>query len=97
MSLHCRNVLSLFVNIVTNGDITVRGLVNKIKDIGRGVINLVFPPRCPVCDGIIGPVDRYIHSRCCEKLFPVEQPQCMRCGKPVCLSEESIVTTVHGH
>ena len=62
------------------------GLVNKIKDIGRGVINLVFPPRCPVCDGIIGPVERYIHSRCCEKLFPVEQPQCMRCGKPV-LSE----------
>ena len=61
------------------------GLVNKIKDIGRGVINLVFPPRCPVCDGIIGPVERYIHSRCCEKLFPVEQPQCMsitgRCGK----------------
>ena len=43
------------------------GLVNKIKDIGRGVINLVFPPRCPVCDGIIGP------------------------------SEESIVTTAHGH
>ena len=62
------------------------GLVNKIKDIGRGVINLVFPPRCPVCDGIIGPVEKYIHSRCCEKLFPVEQPQCMRCGKPV-LSE----------
>ena len=60
--------------------------MNKIKDIGRGVINLVFPPRCPVCDGIIGPVERYIHSRCCEKLFPVEQPQCMRCGKPV-LSE----------
>ena len=65
------------------------GLVNKIKDIGRGVINLVFPPRCPVCDGIIGPVERYIHSRCCEKLFPVEQPQCMRCGKPV-LSERRV-------
>lgn len=91
--MYCR----FFVNIVTNGDITVRGLVNKIKDIGRGVINLVFPPRCPVCDGIIGPVERYIHSRCCEKLFPVEQPGVCAAGSRFCLSEESIVTTVHGH
>ena len=66
--MYCR----FFVNIVTNGDITVRGISE--------------PPRCPVCDGIICPVERYIHSRCGEKLFPVEQPQCMRCGKPV-LSE----------
>lgn len=80
--MYCRFLLILLqMGILQSG-----GLVNKIKDIGRGVINLVFPPRCPVCDGIIGPVERYIHSRCCEKLFPVEQPQCMRCGKPV-LSE----------
>lgn len=91
--MYCRFLLIMLqMGILQSG-----GLVNKIKDIGRGVINLVFPPRCPVCDGIIGPVERYIHSRCCEKLFPVEQPQCMRCGKPVCLSEESIVTTAHGH
>lgn len=31
MSLHCRNVLSLFVNIVTNGDITVRGISEQNK------------------------------------------------------------------
>ena len=79
-------IVAFLLILLQMGILQSGGLVNKIKDIGRGVINLVFPPRCPVCDCIIGSVERYIHSRCCEKLFPVEQPQCMRCGKPV-LSE----------
>ena len=74
------------------------GLVNKIKDIGRGVINLVFPPRCPVCDGIIGPVERYIYTADAVKSsFRLSSHSVCAVGSRFCLSEESIVTTAHGH
>lgn len=47
------------------------------------VMDMIFPPRCPVCDEIVGPMEKYIHHECRRQLFPIEQPVCMRCGKSV--------------
>lgn len=36
-----------------------------------------------MCDNIVGPAEKYLHEACEKKLIYVEQPVCMRCGKPV--------------
>lgn len=44
---------------------------------------LLFPPRCPVCDGIVGFRKRGVCGKCEGKLVPVREPWCCRCGKPL--------------
>ena len=52
---------------------------------------LLFPPRCPVCDGILH-VDEIragsrIHQECRKKLYPAAGPVCYHCGRPVTAPE----------
>ena len=47
------------------------------------LLNLIYPRRCPVCERILAPEDKYIHSDCRTRLVFVHQPACMRCGKPL--------------
>lgn len=42
---------------------------------------LLFPRRCPVCDGIVRPQGEKICFGCLKKLKPVAAPWCMICGK----------------
>ena len=49
-------------------------------------MDVLFPPRCPVCDDILEPeyLGRvYIHVQCERRLYPVKHPMCMHCGRPV--------------
>ncbi len=46
------------------------------------VLDWIFPPRCPVCDGIMDSGE-LIHENCRRKLFFVKEPCCARCGRPV--------------
>lgn len=46
-------------------------------------IDLLFPRRCPVCDGIVMPKGRLICPECVKKLSFVKDPVCKRCGKEV--------------
>lgn len=55
----------------------------RVKDI---ILQLLFPRRCPVCDGIVRPFGEKICLECLSKLKPVTPPWCMRCGKK--LTEE---------
>ena len=61
----------------------IRKTISKIKETG---LQLLFPGRCPVCDGIVRPFGRKICPECLPKLKPVTAPWCMRCGKK--LAEE---------
>jgi len=48
--------------------------------------NLIFPPRCPVCDGIVKNGKREICESCRPKVKYITEPRCLKCGKH--LSEE---------
>lgn len=42
---------------------------------------LVFPRRCPACDGIVTPFGEKICSGCLDKFRIIAPPWCMKCGK----------------
>lgn len=46
-------------------------------------IDLLFPRRCPVCDGIVMPRGRLICPECLKTLSFVKNPVCKKCGKEV--------------
>ena len=48
--------------------------------------NLLYPPRCPICDRILrlsDSAERGCCPACMETLPWVREPACMKCGKPV--------------
>ena len=47
------------------------------------ILDLLYPPRCPVCDGLRPIGAPRAHVKCRGKLTPVGADTCMRCGKPV--------------
>ena len=55
--------------------------------IKEGLLQILFPPRCVVCDEILEAelmrCGRRIHSDCERKLYPVGSNVCFRCGKPL--------------
>ena len=46
-------------------------------------MNLIYPPRCPICHDIIAPGCEMICTGCVEKLPLVEGKRCQKCGKPI--------------
>lgn len=59
--------------------------MNKLKKMFQKLwetaVQLVFPRRCPVCDGIVVPWGEKICPACRKRLKPVAAPWCMQCGK----------------
>ena len=51
-------------------------------------LDLLFPKRCPICDGIVGFRKGYVCPQCLGKIKPVNGPVCMKCGKPLSDEEE---------
>lgn len=49
---------------------------------------LIYPRRCPLCDGLLGKKEPLLCRKCAEKLKFVEGPRCFRCGKPLGNDEE---------
>ena len=63
------------------------------------IIDMLFPRRCPVCDGLLELEDNMqlrgalhlrsavppagIHAECQKKLYIVSSPTCMKCGQPI--------------
>ena len=47
------------------------------------IIDFLYPPRCPVCDGLRPIGAPRCHPECRRKLTPVGSCTCMLCGKPV--------------
>ena len=47
----------------------------------KGLLQLLFPLRCPVCDDIVRPSGEKICLECLGKLKLLTPPWCMKCGK----------------
>lgn len=45
------------------------------------LVNLLFPLRCPVCDGIVPSGDGKICRTCRRKIQYVLEPRCQKCGR----------------
>ncbi len=56
--------------------------IKRHREVVEGILQLVYPRRCPVCDGIVKGKDK-IHPLCYKKLYPVTGAVCFRCGAPV--------------
>lgn len=59
---------------------TIYQIFMEVKD---QLLFVIYPRRCPICDGILNPEEREIHSVCKSKLYYVKAPTCMRCGRPI--------------
>ena len=47
------------------------------------LLDLFYPPICPVCQKVLDASTGYSHRECREKLPWIHQPRCKRCGKPI--------------
>ncbi len=55
----------------------------QIEEIREGVISILYPRRCPVCDDIVGRGKGLIHSECRKIIKTAGNITCMKCGKPI--------------
>lgn len=54
----------------------------------RGILELLFPAKCPLCGGVLEKDREGICEVCHGKLPVVTEPCCKHCGKPVASMEE---------
>lgn len=45
--------------------------------------DIIFPPRCSVCDGLLSPGEGLVHRQCAGKFRMVRGTVCFRCGTPL--------------
>lgn len=50
--------------------------------------DMLFPRRCPICDGVLRFRKEYICPACLEKIKYTKEPVCMKCGKSLWEEEE---------
>lgn len=64
----------------------------RVTDLGKkaygGLLQLLYPLRCPVCDRIVTPAGEKVCLECLGKLKLLTPPWCMKCGKKVGEQEE---------
>lgn len=58
-----------------------------MKKIFLKLSELLYPRRCPLCDGILGEKEPLLCRACGESLEFIKEPRCFRCGKPLSLGE----------
>jgi ComF family protein len=47
------------------------------------LLDIIFPRRCPICSEIAKPRGELICKECRSKLYPIVEPKCFKCGKPI--------------
>lgn len=45
------------------------------------ITDLLFPPRCAICDDIIPVHSEYLCKECADKVLYINEPFCLKCGK----------------
>ena len=66
---------------VTKAVMAVDSMKKLLQMFGNQFLQLLFPRRCPVCDGIVQPAGEMVCVGCLPKLKLLTPPWCMRCGK----------------
>ena len=67
-----------------------------MKKIKEKCLDVLYPPRCPACGGILEDKQRSICPQCESIFHPVSEYYCMKCGKPVKREEEYCVVCREG-
>lgn len=62
--------------------------MKRIKKIGKNILNIVYPRKCPVCGRILKDQSLLACPGCPQKLKVVSDHYCMKCGVPVSEEEE---------
>ena len=69
----------------TKKNVRMKAQTRAVKEMGesiyKGVLQLLFPLRCPVCDGIVPQAGEKICLECLGRLKVLTPPWCMKCGK----------------
>lgn len=55
----------------------------QLRAVTSTLVDALFPPRCPVCGGILPLEDVMICRKCAKALPYVKSPYCQKCGKPI--------------
>lgn len=64
-----------------------------IEKIGNKVLDLFYPPRCPICDKILPQGSGHICGNCRRGLPYLSEPICKKCGKPLQREEQEYCET----
>lgn len=59
-----------------------------MKEIKEICLDILYPPRCPACNGILVDKNRNICPECESSFHPITEDYCLKCGKPVAENEE---------
>lgn len=62
-----------------------------LKIIYEDMLDIIYPPRCPLCDHVLKP-GVLICQKCSEEVRTVKEPVCKRCGKPVECEQQEYCT-----
>ncbi len=57
------------------------GVLRRIKKIWKTLLDILYPRRCPVCDGILPFGGDLVCPECEKRILPVREPRCRKCGK----------------
>ena len=63
-------------------------LLLTAKKAGNLLLDLLYPPRCPLCDQILNRKEGLCCAACEKKLPWIDEPTCMKCGKMIEREEE---------
>lgn len=55
----------------------------SVDRIWENILDYVFPPRCAVCNGVMLHLRDGVCEECRDKITFVEDPLCLKCGKPI--------------
>lgn len=54
------------------------------------ILDWIYPPRCPLCGELLPLNGEKVHAACYKKLFPIREPRCKRCGKPLTTANRDV-------
>ena len=63
-------------------------LLLAAKKAGNLLLDLLYPPRCPICDRILNRKEGRCCAKCEKKLPWIAGPTCMKCGKMIDREED---------
>lgn len=67
--------------------------MHVIEKIGNKVLDLLYPPRCPICDKILPQGSGRVCGTCRKDLPYLKEPICKKCGKPLQREEQEYCLT----
>lgn len=63
--------------------------LRKIRDVihRMNLIDLIYPPRCPFCECVLGYKKEKVCESCKKSLPYIKEPKCKKCGKSIDIEE----------